>query len=128
VPDKTIETLAEFVKRVRLSKGLTLPDVERQSGGQITNGYVSRIENGQSLNPSVDKLKALAKGLRIKESELFDVAQGKVKTVKPSGLSDDSEFASITLGFQELSEADKTTLRPLLQMLRREIEERNKKQ
>lgn len=126
MPETTIETLAEFIKRIRLSKGLTLPDVERQSGGQITNGYVSRIENGQSLNPSVDKLKALAKGLRINESELFDVAQGKVKKSEAKGLSDDSEFASITLGFQELSEADKANLRPLIAMLRREIEERNK--
>lgn len=73
------ETLAEFVKRVRLEKGLSLTDVQNQSGGRIANSYVSRIENGVADSDGVTpkKLQALAKGLGVSEDEIFAVARGR---------------------------------------------------
>ena len=71
------ESLADFVRRVRSEKGLSTPEVERQSGGRITDAYVSRIENGYVKNVSPEKLQALAKGLGIPEDEIFAVARGK---------------------------------------------------
>lgn len=70
-------TLAEFVQRTRNEKGFSLTDVQRQSGGQITDAYVSRIENGHILNVSPKKLQALAKGLQVPEDEIFNIARGK---------------------------------------------------
>jgi transcriptional regulator with XRE-family HTH domain len=77
VNNKEPETLADFVQRIRAEKRLSLSDVERQSGGQITDGYVSRIENGYILNVTPKKLVALAKGLGVSEDEVFAVARGK---------------------------------------------------
>lgn len=71
------EDLADYVKRIRREKGLSLKDVVRRSEGRISNGYVSQIENRYYINPTRDKLIALAKGLGVTEDEIFAVARGK---------------------------------------------------
>jgi transcriptional regulator with XRE-family HTH domain len=68
--------LGEYVKRIMKLKGLTQKDVQRVSGGRITDGYVASISIGRACNPSVDKLKALADGLGVDMDELFHVACG----------------------------------------------------
>jgi transcriptional regulator with XRE-family HTH domain len=68
--------LGEYVKRVMKLKGLTQKDVQRLSGGKITDGYVASIAIGRASNPSVDKLKALADGLGVDVNELFHIAGG----------------------------------------------------
>src|SRR5436853_5318040 len=70
------ETLADYVRRVMKQKQLKLREVERRSGGDITNGYISGIINGQISNVSVSKLQALAKGLEVDVHELFSAAVG----------------------------------------------------
>jgi transcriptional regulator with XRE-family HTH domain len=72
-----MESLADFVRRVRSEKGFSLSDVRRNSGLQIANSYVSRIENGEVTNVTPEKLKALAKGLKVSEDEIFAIARGK---------------------------------------------------
>ena len=73
------ENLGEYVKRVIKEKDLKLRDVERRSGGQITNGYISGIINGKITNLSVEKLLALAKGLDVDEHEIFSAAIGEAR-------------------------------------------------
>jgi transcriptional regulator with XRE-family HTH domain len=68
--------LGEYVKRVMKLKGLTQKDVQRMSGGRITDGYVASITTGRAKNLSVDKLRALADGLGVDTDELFHVACG----------------------------------------------------
>jgi len=70
------ESLAVFVKRVREEKGLSLNDVVRKSGYAISNAYISKIENGESINPTPKKLKALSKGLDLPFKRLQQVAEG----------------------------------------------------
>lgn len=69
--------LGEYVKRVMKLKGLTQKDVQRMSGGRITDGYVASITTGRATNLSVDKLIALADGLGVDTDELFHVASGQ---------------------------------------------------
>lgn len=73
------EDLADYVRRMRSEKGLSLKDVEVKSGGRISKGYVGQIENrtvlGQSVTPQ--KLQALSVGLGVSEDEIFAVARGK---------------------------------------------------
>jgi len=57
-------------------KGLTQNDVERMSGGRITDGYVASITTERATNLSVEKLVALADGLGVDVDELFHVARG----------------------------------------------------
>src|SRR5690242_17899640 len=74
--------LSEYVKRVMKLKGLTQKDVQRLSGGKITDGYVASISIGRARNLSVDKLKALADGLGVQHDELFHVAGGVTERVQ----------------------------------------------
>lgn len=76
---KLNQPLAEFVRRTRHEKGYTLMDVARQSGGRISDGYVSRIENGVILaeNITSKKLMALARGLHVAEELVNRLARGR---------------------------------------------------
>ena len=83
--------LSDYVRSMMRRKGLTLRDIERKSGGKITDGYVSGIINGEATNLTVEKLKALAAGLGVEASDLFEAACGKkdhngrlAETVDPS--------------------------------------------
>lgn len=68
--------LSEFVRRVMKLKGLTQKDVQRLSGGRITDGYVASINVGRATNLSVEKIRALADGLGVDADTLFHVACG----------------------------------------------------
>lgn len=78
----SVETFAACVKRLRTEKEFSLVDVERNSGGRITNGYVSRVENGHETNLQRDKVIALADGLRVPLSALVS-AFFETEVVKP---------------------------------------------
>jgi transcriptional regulator with XRE-family HTH domain len=71
-----VEDLRQYVKRTLKLKRLSLRDVQRRSGGDITQGYVGAIIKGTNSNLTVDKLKALARGLGVDEDEIFLVARG----------------------------------------------------
>ena len=70
------ETLGQYVTRIMKAKGLKQDEVRQLSGNRITDGYVRDIMTGRANNPSVEKLKALALGLRVSEDDLFRVARG----------------------------------------------------
>jgi transcriptional regulator with XRE-family HTH domain len=98
-----LETLAEYVRRVRNAKNLSLSDVERGSsrhGGKIAGSYVSRIENGHNNSPGPEKIKALARGLGVPEEELAAVAMGRAP--KTEG---DAREARLVARFRQLSPA-----------------------
>jgi transcriptional regulator with XRE-family HTH domain len=80
------EGLSHYVERVMKEKHLSQRDVKLKSGGDITDSYVSGIINGSATNLSTEKLKALARGLRVPEMELIRVA---------FGLSDEHEARDI---------------------------------
>lgn len=114
------ETLAEFVKRVRNEKRLSLNDVQRQSGNQIANSYVSRIENGIVTNVTPEKLKALAKGLHISEEEIFAVVRGKTPSDDPDYKN--WKFASLFDDAQKLTPEQMKQFETLMEVTRREVQ------
>lgn len=71
-----LHAFSEYVRRVMKMKGLTQKNVQRRSGGRITDGYVASITTGRATNLSVEKLKALADGLGEHPDTLFHVACG----------------------------------------------------
>lgn len=99
---RSAETLAEYVRRVRIDKNLSTGDVSRQSLGAITDTYVNRIENGLVKNVSPEKLQALAKGLGVIESEIFRVARG----LAAEGPNEVSEILAETFGGEDLTAND----------------------
>ncbi|HKA20034.1 MAG TPA: helix-turn-helix domain-containing protein [Blastocatellia bacterium] len=68
--------LSRYVERVMKDKHLSRRDVSLRSGGDITDSYVSAILSGGAKNLSIDKLKALARGLRVREMSLIRAAFG----------------------------------------------------
>jgi transcriptional regulator with XRE-family HTH domain len=70
------EGLSRYVERIMKEKHLSRSDVKLRSGGEITDSYVSAIISGVATNLSVEKLKALARGLRVSERKLVNVAFG----------------------------------------------------
>ncbi len=71
------ETLSQFVKRVMRQKNINQHDVERNSEGEITNSYVSKIMRGVVKNLTADKTVALAKVLGVSPFEVFAAMCGE---------------------------------------------------
>jgi len=69
-------SLADFVRRTRLEKDLSLKDVSARSRGQIGKTHINRIENGTVSRVSLSKLRALALGLAVPVDEIIAAAQG----------------------------------------------------
>lgn len=103
VNSRKVETLGDFVRRVRTGKGLSTTDVETASrhGGfkGISDAYVTQIENGHVTNVSPEKLRALAKGLDINEDEIFAIARGKQIT---EAQQHDAEIERLIKHFREV--------------------------
>ena len=71
--------LGKTVQRLRLARGWSQEQFAESSG--ITNKYISLVELGK-VNPTLDKLLAIAKGLSISLSEL--VAAGGERAGTPT--------------------------------------------
>jgi transcriptional regulator with XRE-family HTH domain len=116
------ETLDKYVRRVLKEKELTLSAVERQAGGDISDSYVASITTGNVKNLSLEKLKALARGLGVTEREIFAVACGV-----PLPIEEDfqkTDFAELFYKYKRLSEEDKKQMQPILAMVNDEMERR----
>jgi transcriptional regulator with XRE-family HTH domain len=107
------ESLADYVRRIRNEKGLSLSDVRRASGNRIANSHISRIENGEVKGVGVEKLTALAKGLGIPGEELFAVARGRI----PAKQSDADE-QKLLFAFRDLDPGEKKSALRILEALR----------
>ena len=112
------ETLGDFVRRTRNEKGISTLDVERLSNYEISDGYVSRIENNGVKNVSPEKLTALAKGLGVTEEEIFAIARGK----KPNEQAKNEErFIQLGIRFNALKGQNKMKAEFLVETIEREI-------
>lgn len=117
---KTKEDLADYVRRIRAEKKLSLNDVARQSGNLISRGYISQIENRYIVSVTANKLQALAKGLGVSEDEIFAVARGK----DPEGNPDFKrwKFASLFDEAEQLTPEQMAKFEILMEMARREVQ------
>jgi transcriptional regulator with XRE-family HTH domain len=75
--NKLDNELGRYVRRILQQKKLTLREVERKAGGEITNSYISKILNGSVTNLTVEKIGALANGLGVDGREIFEIAYGE---------------------------------------------------
>jgi transcriptional regulator with XRE-family HTH domain len=120
VNSRSIENLADYVRRIRQEKGLSTLDVERNSGNQITDGYVSQIENDYVKNVSLQKLKALAKGLGVPEDELLTVARGKSPAEDPEYRN--WKYAALFDNAKKLTPEQMVKFETIMEIARREVE------
>ena len=81
INSRPVLSLADYVRRTRLEKNLSLATVSAKSRGQIGKTHINRIENGTVSRVSLSKLRALAVGLSVPVEEILAVAQGKLPDV-----------------------------------------------
>lgn len=117
---KSKEDLADYVRRIRAEKKLSLNDVTRQSGNLISRGYISQIENRYIVSVTANKLQALAKGLGVSEDEIFAVARGK----DPEGNPDFKKwkFAALFDEAEQLTPEQMARFEIIMEMARREVQ------
>jgi transcriptional regulator with XRE-family HTH domain len=97
----------------RQEKNLSASDVERASGGRISDAYVLRIENGQVANVSPEKLDALADGLGVSADEIYRIARG----LPPEKPKDRLEILAETFEGQDLTEQDWAEIEAVLKTM-----------
>lgn len=102
--------LGEYIKKIRQEKELSVESVARQSGGGISGSYVNKIEN-ENVNPTTPKLKALAKGLGVTETEIFAVARGV--SIEKNAVAVE-RFARIADGYALLPDEARKNIEPLI--------------
>ena len=78
------KALSQYIKRIMDKEGLRICDVWMRAAGDITESYIGEMLRGTARNPSVSKLKALARGLGVDAAELFRVAAGIGESEKPA--------------------------------------------
>ncbi len=117
------KTLREYVRRLLDERGLSFKDVAMRSQGRISHSYVHQIAGGQTKNLTVEKIRGLAAGLSVTEEEVFNAVC--CTTDSDTAAFRRSNLANIYRRYEELSQTGKRELKPLLEMLDREIDWRN---
>ncbi|MGH9822426.1 MAG: hypothetical protein ACREDR_04145 [Blastocatellia bacterium] len=70
-------TLGEYVDRLMEEKDLSSYDVQKRSGGLISDSYVDRIREGKSKRLSVPMVRGLSIGLPADFNVLLALAEGR---------------------------------------------------
>ena len=66
--------LGPYLASIRLVRRLTLREVEEATGGEVSNAYLSQLENNKISRPSPNILHALARVLSIPYETLMEKA------------------------------------------------------
>jgi transcriptional regulator with XRE-family HTH domain len=111
-----ITSLADYVRRIRNEKNLSLAQVSSRSHGRIGKTHINRIENGTVVRVSLMKLRALALGLDVPEDDLIAVAQGKLPPTEAT-----RNEAKLLSYFRQLSADRQEDVLVMLQALARRI-------
>ncbi len=72
-----MDRLKAFIEEVMEKEGISVAEIERRSGGGITDSHIFKILKGKAKSIGVDKLNALAKGLGVSNIELLRVVSGE---------------------------------------------------
>jgi transcriptional regulator with XRE-family HTH domain len=76
--DARESSLSEYLRNSREAVGLTLRQVEEQTGGRVKNGYLSQVEGGHIVRPSPEVLWNLAGVYGVSYAELLGRAGHRV--------------------------------------------------
>lgn len=73
-PPEKSNRLGEYLSSVRRGKGMSLRDVERATNKEVSNAYLSQLENGNIDKPSPHFLHSLALALEVPYETLMERA------------------------------------------------------
>lgn len=66
--------LALYLKELRITKSLSLRDVEKATQNEVSNAYLSQLESGKIAKPSPHILEHLAKAYNVSYEDLMVIA------------------------------------------------------
>lgn len=66
--EKTLQKIADSVRKARINNELTQVELAKKSG--LSTNYISRIERAD-VSPTVETLEKLAKALKVKSSDIL---------------------------------------------------------
>jgi len=66
--------LAQYLKNERAGRGMSLREVEVATNNEVSNAYLSQLENGKIAKPSPHILYAVAMALDLKYEDLMERA------------------------------------------------------
>jgi transcriptional regulator with XRE-family HTH domain len=70
------------IKALRAEKQITLPDLADKA--KLSKGLLSKIENSEDSNPSLDTLFKIAEALEISLSDLLETEKVQLKRIVPT--------------------------------------------
>src|SRR5690348_16814929 len=115
-PTGTRLTLGQYLASIRRDRGLTLREVEEMTEKEVSNAYLSQVENGKIKQPSPNVLHALSVAYSIDYGHLMELA-GHITPSRASG--DDQRHGRLaTFSAHNLTPEEEAQLFDFLNYLR----------
>lgn len=113
-PDQT--SLGNFINSVRRGLDMSLRDVEEATNKEVSNPYLSQLENGKITKPSPHILYSLSQALHVPYEELME----RAGYIAPSSKREDStkHGRAATFAIDNLTQDEETALLEHLAYLR----------
>ena len=109
-------TLGQYLASIRTDRKMTLREVEEATNKQVSNAYLSQIENDRIRKPSPNILHSLAETYAISFENLMDKAGYLMSTTRRS---DDNRHGRVaTFAEYNLTEDEESELLEYLQFIR----------
>jgi transcriptional regulator with XRE-family HTH domain len=106
--------LGEELRRLRIEKGVTLREVEKET--DVSNAYVSQLENGKAEQPSPRVLHKLAGYYKVPYNRLMEAA-GYIQPPQ-NGQPSGPGSVQAALMASDLTENEENTVAQFIQFLR----------
>jgi transcriptional regulator with XRE-family HTH domain len=113
-PERPETSLGPYLASIRASKKMTLREVEEATGREVSNAYLSQLENGKINKPSPHILHSLAEVYGVDYSVLMERA-GYI--VKPSA-NQERHGTVPTFAIENLSQEEEMALLAYLKIYR----------
>ena len=81
---RDVSSLGARIRSLRQTKGMSLGDLGAEIG--ISKGYISQLENGEDVNPTLVVLLAIAKALGTTLADLLEEPKTRARVEIPSEL------------------------------------------
>jgi HTH-type transcriptional regulator, competence development regulator len=110
-------TLGQFLASIRTDRRMTLRQVEEASDKEVSNAYLSQIENGKIQQPSPNVLHAISEVYGIDYARLMEMA-GHITPSKNSRSDSERHGRAATFADHHLTAAEEAELMDYLKHIR----------
>lgn len=76
-----MRNLGERIRTLRTEKQMTLPTLAERSG--LSKGLLSKLENNEESNPSLDTLYKIVEALEVTLAEVLETEKAQLKKIVP---------------------------------------------